>query len=408
MGTLSAGMTAPIASRLRPVASCAALAALSVVLFMLSAGPVGVASTAPARWSQAAPSPAEADAGGPRPANAAADDPSSVMAATAAAPSDDASTTTGVAPPRFEPFPPAPLTRDVVNLASYAPIAADRTDALSLKAQVLLDRAGFSPGAIDAKDNPNFRNALAAFQQARGLEETGVLNRPTWDALSATSSEPALGEYVIAAADVQGPFVPDIPERLEEMTRLKRLGYRDARELLAERFHMDVRLLAALNPGAAFDAAGARIVVARVARPFPATSVTRIAVDKPRRLLRAFDKDGRLIASYPVSVGSVDKPTPVGAFTVRRISRYPAWRYNPRFAFKEVTTTRPFRVAPGPNNPLGSAWIGISRPSYGIHGAPDPEGVGAAASHGCVRLTNWDAAALASMVKRGARVEILE
>jgi lipoprotein-anchoring transpeptidase ErfK/SrfK len=207
---------------------------------------------------------------------------------------------------------------------------------------------------------------------------------------------------------VSGPFAPDLPDELEEAASFKRLSYRDARELLAERFHMDQRLLAALNPATAFDSEGTRIVIAQVARPAPKSKVARIEVDKPQRRLRAYDKDGRLVAAYPASIGSEDKPTPSGNYVVRRIARFPVWHYSPRFAFKEVKTTRPFRLAAGPNNPLGTVWIAINKPTYGIHGTPLPEEVGTSDSHGCVRLTNWDAQELAAMVTRGTRVEFLE
>jgi lipoprotein-anchoring transpeptidase ErfK/SrfK len=277
-----------------------------------------------------------------------------------------------------------------------------------LKAQILLDRAGFSPGAIDARSNGNFRRALAAFQEQHGLGGSGGLDQATWDALLASSAEPVLGEYAITQADTKGPFAPDIPDEIEDWVRLKRLSYREPGELLAEKFHMDTRLLAALNPGAAFDQPGTRIVIARVGRAERHATVTRISVDKQQRRLRAYDKDGRLVGVYPASIGSEDKPTPKGAYVVRRIARNPEWRYNPRFAFKEIKATRPFRIAAGPNNPLGTVWIGISAPSYGIHGTPVPEEVGAANSHGCVRLTNWDAQALAAMVKRGTKVEFVE
>jgi lipoprotein-anchoring transpeptidase ErfK/SrfK len=300
------------------------------------------------------------------------------------------------------------LTIETVNDARFAAPPAGRMSAAILKAQILLDRAGFSPGAIDARSNGNFRTALAAFQEQHGLDGSGGLDQATWDALVATSAEPVLGEYAITHADTRGPFAPDIPDEIEDRARLKRLSYREPGELLAEKFHMDTRLFSALNPEAALDQPGTRIVVARVGRAELRATVTRIEVDKQQRRLRAYDKDGRLVGVFPASIGSKDKPTPNGAFVVRRIARNPEWRYNPRFAFKEIKATRPFRIAAGPNNPLGTVWIGISARSYGIHGTPVPEEVGMANSHGCVRLTNWDAQALASMVKRGTKVEFVE
>jgi len=147
----------------------------------------------------------------------------------------------------------------------------------------------------------------------------------------------------------------------------------------------------------------------RIARPAgSAQKVARIAVEKQQRRVLAFDPDGRLVASYPASIGSGDKPTPSGLFTITKVARLPVWRYNPRFAFKEVKGGRAFNVAAGPNSPLGTVWIGLTAPSYGIHGTALPEEVGVADSHGCVRLTNWDVQALAAMVQKGATVEFIE
>lgn len=311
--------------------------------------------------------------------------------------------TDGSAPPDH-----LPLTLQSVNDAAWQASIRGDVSAVALKAQILLDRAGFSPGAIDADGNANYRKALAAFQRENKLDASGTLDPTTWEALLASSEEPVLTEYEITAADLRGPFFPDLPDAVEQQVGLKRLGYRDAKEMLAEKFHMDQQLLTALNPQATFDEAGTRIVVARLERPGKRPKVTRIEVNRQQRRVRAYDKDGRLVASYPASMGSDDKPTPLGTFRIRRVSRLPVWHYNPRYAFKEIKTTRAFRLAAGPNNPLGVVWIGISRPSYGIHGTPIAEKVGTSFSHGCVRLTNWDVQALASMVTRRTVVDIVE
>jgi len=256
----------------------------------------------------------------------------SIAAATAAlgfaaAPSWGESSTVGLAPSQGDPLTPdrvaqrgVALTKESVNDAEFLDSRAGRTSAVILKAQILLDRAGFSPGAINARNSDNFRKTLAAFQQRHELGATGKLDQPTWDALVATSTEPVLAEYEITQTDTKGPFAPDIPEEVEEWARLKRLSYREPGELLAEKFHMDVRLLAALNPEAAFDQPGTRILVARVGRPEPYATVTRIEVHKQKRRLRAYDKDGRLVVAFPASVGSEEKPTPNGAFVVRRLT----------------------------------------------------------------------------------------
>jgi lipoprotein-anchoring transpeptidase ErfK/SrfK len=293
-----------------------------------------------------------------------------------------------------------------------------------LKAEVLLDRAGFSSGVIDGRGGDNFRKALAAFQRTNNLDAAGKIDEATLSKLTGASQDPILVDYEITPADVKGPFAPRIPRKLEEMAHLPHLSYTSAREALAEKFHMDEGLLKALNPKAAFDRAGTRIVVASVARmdapPTETTAsaspssgggepkVAKIEINKRERALRAFDKDGNLVAFYPASIGSAEKPAPSGTFKVRTIARDPIYRYDPKFAFKEVKAKHKFAIQPGPNNPVGLVWIDLTAPSYGIHGTPNPEKVGKTESHGCVRLTNWDVLALAKMVRKGTEVVFVE
>lgn len=295
-----------------------------------------------------------------------------------------------------------------VDAAELAQGKGERSRALLVKAQVLLDRAGFSPGVIDGRKGENFANALRAFQNQNGVAETGELDAPTWTKLTQTSNVPPLMDYTIAEADVKGPFEPDIPDKLEEKAKLKRLAYTGPQELLAEKFHMDEELLAQLNPGKKLDAAGTRIVVANVKREGANAKVGRIEVDKPRRIVRAFAEDDKLVAVYPASIGSEEKPAPSGTFKIVAIARNPTYVYDPEFQFKGVSAKEKFTVAAGPNNPVGAVWMSLNEKSYGIHGTPDPETVGKAASHGCVRLTNWDALALAAMVRKGTLVQFID
>jgi lipoprotein-anchoring transpeptidase ErfK/SrfK len=307
------------------------------------------------------------------------------------------------------------LTLESVNAAEFKPgkpakaeNVAKALDPAVLKAQVRLDRAGFSPGVIDATGGDNFAKALTAYQRENGLDASGKLDEPTWSKLTATSADPVLTEYQITRADVKGPFVKKIPQGLEQMAELDHLSYTGPRELLAEKFHMSENLLKALNPRESFEQAERTIVVANVPQERPGGKAAKIEVDKAGRAVRALDQDGKLIAIFPASIGSAEKPAPSGSHKVQAVSPNPVYKYDPKFAWKEIKTQKKFTVPAGPNNPVGVVWINLSVPSYGIHGTPNPEKVSKTESHGCIRLTNWDVKALAKMVAKGTPVEFLD
>ena len=317
----------------------------------------------------------------------------------------------------------AALSPQAIENAAPDAKRARGVDPATVKAEILLDRAAFSPGVIDGRGGENFKKALTAFQSANGLDPTGKLDQATWQKLAAGADQPVLADYAITADDLKGPFVSKMPQRMEEMAALPHLGYASAREELAERFHLSEDLLQQLNPSVDFTRADTRIVVANVVamkQPGGSTNArgakgdgggpiaARVEVDKGARDVRVLDRDGALIAYFPASIGSAEKPAPSGSFKVRRVAYDPTYHYDPKFAFKGVKTREPFTVKPGPNNPVGLVWIDLTAPSYGIHGTPNPDAISKTQSHGCVRLTNWDALKLAGMVRPGTPVDFVE
>lgn len=300
------------------------------------------------------------------------------------------------------PAIPVPAKAVLAESPETAPKALNAADL-----QILLDRAGFSSGVIDGQPGSNTRKALAAFQEAYDLEVTGSADALTLQNLQAASGGEPWMDYALTAEDLAGPFVANLPGDLVEQAKLPALGYTSPLEMLSERFHTTPNFLRAANPQAKFAAAGETIRVPNVVRPVPVAPAeakdVRIVVSKESSTLTV-ERGTDVLFFAPVSAGSEHDPLPLGEWKVKGVARNPDFHYNPALFWDADPSHSKATIKPGPNNPVGVVWIDLTKDHYGIHGTPSPEKIGKTESHGCVRLTNWDAMTVAGLVKPGTPV----
>jgi lipoprotein-anchoring transpeptidase ErfK/SrfK len=278
-----------------------------------------------------------------------------------------------------------------------------------LELQVELHRRGFSCGSIDGVTGLQTAAALRAFQRGAGISETGVLDAATREVLAL--SGPALGSYTFTAVELAG--LHPIPDTWLEKSELQTLGYASALELVAERYHSHPNFIRKLNPGVNWDAVfpGTKIVVPAVENVSVSGTAVQIVITLNTHELNVFDALGRVIAHFPVSIARMVEKRPVGSLHVTVVIPNPDYTFDPDLfpeSAEGKTLGRRLVVPPGPNNPVGLAWIGLDRTGYGIHGTPEPENVGRTESHGCFRLANWDVLTLVGLVAVGMPVNVVQ
>lgn len=298
-------------------------------------------------------------------------------------------------------------------------------DGTLFHAQVLMSAHGFSPGVIDGKKGESFRLALRSFQESRGLEVTGELDSPTRRALLA-ANRPSTVMVELTADDVRGQYVLPFPSDPEAQAKLDFLGYRNMLEKVAERYHTTPATIVALNgpdkkiglgqtlrlPNvvaqtgdySSADGKGEHVMrVLNVDSKQP--SGDYVVVDKSEGVLKVYSgdvkaKSGKLVAAFPVTMGSKQYPLPIGTWKATTYAFLPPFKYQPELLLN-AKTDKTLTLPPGPNGPVGVAWLDLTKEHYGIHGTSEPQTIGRAESSGCIRMTNWDVLRLSQMMKPG-------
>lgn len=290
-----------------------------------------------------------------------------------------------------------------LNADTSAPVLknGDKGPAV-IRAQVMLDRAWFSVGEIDGVFGSNMRRAVSAFQMARGMPVSGIVDEATWSALS-QGQAPVFATYRVTEQDTSVPYAP-LPEDPRLQGELPSLAYESLGEALGERFHMSPKLLAALNEGRPATA-GQLLVVADVGRSEAPVGVTHVRIDKSDKLLYLMGEGEKVLAAFPVSIGSAQDPLPLGTLKITSEVKNPDFMYNPDL-LRNAKTDEKVKLPPGPNSPVGVMWMGLTKEHWGIHGTSEPSQMAKVETNGCVRLTNWDVLRVAKVLDIGAVVEV--
>ncbi len=319
-----------------------------------------------------------------------------------------------------QPASAALTEKNVETAPARFPLRIPESGPMTLQLQILLDRAGFSPGIIDAAWGINAAKAVTFFAKpdddARFTGDSPPvvtsIDRATYERLrAAAQSKPLLRWYIVTRGDLAGPFT-QIPESVYRQAKLSCLCYSSPAEELSERFHVSPKFLAQLNRRVNFDTLkpGTRLLVPNVemdgsAVPQDTAIASRLIISKKGYWTHVVDINGKIIYHFPSTLGAGYDPSPSGDFRVTDVSAGPAFHYQPKL-FAEVPDNEPdARLPAGPNSPVGVVWISLSKRHYGIHGTSTPETIGYANSHGCVRLTNWDALRLSDLIEIGLAVQ---
>lgn len=326
------------------------------------------------------------------------------VAASQPASTPNATTSTEPARPSYAVANDWSLT--ALNEAQWSSDLARGQFPVYAKAQVLLNRKFASPGAIDGMTGMNTLKAISSYQTMNGLTVDGVLNEETWNSLNAGQHDPVFIEYTLTEADLKSSYAKSIPATPAERAKMKGMYYTRVTEMLGEKFHMDENFLKKLNPKATFNKAGEKLIVANVSNKLP-EDIHLIIAHKSAKQLYLFNSKNKMIAAFPATVGKEGTPSPTGTLTISNIAPNPWYSYNPKNFGRDKGEV--YSIPPGPNNYVGNMWIGLSRPSFGIHGTPEPSNISkGTGSNGCVRLTNWDATNLSKYVKPGVSVKFIE